>query len=155
MANKEEKRRLEEEIKSNKTYRTAIFALSILCVAAAIAAIVVAVLAYTNYQNFSAPASVLGSGPLPNAPYAFYIDSAGAAAALVLPNDLSGYVGNIYRVWSRTSQPHTLTLYGMGTTFDGTTRVATFGGAIGDGLVFEVIAPNRAVVIASVNVVFT
>jgi hypothetical protein len=155
MSNKEEKRRLEEEIRSNKTYRTAIFALSILCVAATIAAIVVAALAYTNYQNFSAPASVMGSGPLPNAPYVYYIDSAGAAAALVLPNDLSGYVGNIYRVWSRTAQPHTVTLYGMGTTFDGTTRVATFGGAIGDGLMFEVIAPNRAVVIASINVVFT
>ena len=76
---------------------------------------------------------------------------------MTLPNDLGHLVGIRFRVWSRTAQPHTIRIAagGLNPTFDGTNKLATFGGAIGDGFVFEVIDRNRIVVEPVRNVVFT
>jgi hypothetical protein len=135
-------------------YRGALMAASILAICAGVVAAVLGGLAWTQLGYYNSPGLVYGSGILPVNPFVFYIAAAGTPVAMTLPNDLTPYIGNIYRVWSKTAQAHTLTISGLGSTFDGVATQATFGGAIGDGLIFEVIAANRIVVISSVNVVF-
>ena len=76
---------------------------------------------------------------------------------MVLENDLGSRIGRVYRVWSRSAQPHTvrITSGALATTWDGTSTLATFGGAIGDGFVFEVISKTQTVLLSVNNVVFT
>lgn len=147
------KAQLVDQIHVQWKFRGCTLATSVLAVLISIAAIVVGVLAYVYLQYHIAPAIIRGSGPIPSSPYVFYVDAAGAPAAMILPNDLSEYVGKVYRIFSRTSQPHTLQLSGTGNTFDGIGSTVQFGGAIGNGLVFEVIAPNFVVVHVAKNVV--
>jgi len=138
------KAELKDRVQTQWKYRGFTLATSVLAIMFGIAAIVLGALAYSYLQYDIAPAFVRGSGPIPPTPYVFYVD-AGSAAAMVLPNDLSAYVGKVIRIWSRTSQAHTLTIDGFGSTFDGLGNTVQFGGAIGDGVVFEVILPNLVV----------
>lgn len=122
--------------------------------AAAILAVLISIvgaalggLAYTEVVKFSGETLIYSSGTLPSSPYPIYLNQAAFALAMVMPTDLSGLVGNVYRVWSLTAQPHTVTI-------PSTNQIATLGGAIGDGFVFEVISANRIVVWNAINVVF-
>ena len=133
----------------------ATLAAAILAVIIAVVAIVLGGLAYTNVSRFTGEVSIHSSGALPDSPFPIYLNQAAAPLAMLLPIDLGNRVGNVYRVWSKTAQPHTLTIASGGATWDGTNRVATFGGAIGDGLVFEVIDATKVVVWTSINVAFS
>jgi hypothetical protein len=144
----------EKEIRTNRCCRSATFAAAILAVIVAALGAGFGIAAYSYYGYFNNYLSIRGSGLLPTTPYVFYVDSSAIPAAMILPNNLAPYVGNVYRVWSRTSQAHTITIQGLGSTFNGGATTATFGGAIGDGLEFEVISANFIRVISAVNVVF-
>lgn len=133
----------------------ATLAAAILAVLISVAAIVLGALAYNNVSRFTGEVLIHSSGTLPDSPFPIYLNQAAAPLAMLLPIDLGNRVGNVYRVWSRTAQSHTVTLAAGGPTWDGTNRVATFGGAIGDGLVFEVIDTTRVVVWTSINVAFS
>jgi len=149
------KEELTQRLYSEWIWKTAIFAASVLAVLLAIVAIIFGYWGWNGVSNYNMPAIVRGSGFFPNAPNVFYIDSAGIAATLTLPSDLTNYVGNIYRVWSRTSQMHVIRL-SVGTEFIGGSTVATFQGNVGDGFVFEVVSATRIIVWPSpINVVFT
>lgn len=136
-------------------WRGAVIAAAILAVLISVLAAVLGGLAYTNVGKFTGEVLISQSGPLPDSPFPIYINQAATAVNLELPIDLENRVGNVYRVWSRTAQPHTLRIAAMGATWDGANRVATFAGGIGDGLVFEVTAPNRIVVWTVNNVIFS
>lgn len=133
-----------------------VVALSFLCLAGVVAALVVSVLAYQDAGNPQSATTHLISRVLPVTPFAHYLDATDAPLAMLLENDLSGRVGHVYRVWSRSAQPHTVTIQagGHNPTWDGTSKTATFGGAIGDGFVFEVVDKNKVVLVAVNNVVF-
>ena len=76
---------------------------------------------------------------------------------LSLPNDLLNYVGKTFTIYTRTAQPHVISIEvgTLDTTWDGTNKVATFGGAKGDGIVFHVLDRNRISVISNTNVNFS
>ena len=132
----------------------ATFACSILAVIISAIAITVGGLAYTYYGYSTSPSPIYGSGPLPSTPYAFYIRSSAVPVQIVLPADLTPFVGKVYRIWSLTAQGHTIVIGGGFNYFNGAANTATFGGAIGDGFEFEVISPTFVRVISDVNVVF-
>lgn len=95
-------------------------------------------------------------------PHAHYLGATAIDLAMVLPNDLSDYVGKVYRVWATSAKPHKVTIAsgGKNPEFCGDNvmthpKIATFGGAIGDGFVFEVVADNKVVIIAVNNVQFS
>lgn len=93
---------------------------------------------------------------LPSSPYAIRIDGT-APVATVLPNDLQAYVGRTFYVYSLSAQAHTITITAgtLTSTWDGTNTVATFGGAIGDGMTFHVLSRDRIVIVSNTNVVFS
>lgn len=83
---------------------------------------------------------------------------AGAGAlTLSLPNNLATYRGRVYTIYATTAHAHKvqITAGTLTTTWDGVNTVATFGGAIGDGLTFVVIDVDQIAVISSTNVVFS
>ena len=134
--------------------RNILIAIAALSLIVSVVAVVVAVLAY---QKYLVPITLSVSQAVPSGNNAVYIDSAVNPIGLTLANDMRPYVGKVYRIWSLTAQAHTVSITtGQSvSTFTGGTRIATFGGAIGDGFVFEVISANHAVVISSTNVVFS
>lgn len=137
-------------------WRGAIFAAAVLGVLAGITGCILGGLALGRVNHFNAPGIIHQSGVLPASPEPLYLDQAAAPLQMTLPSNLADRVGNVYRVWSRTDQPHTLQIAaGTGTTWDGTNFKATLGGAKGDGLVFEVVAPNQIVVHLVRNTVFS
>ena len=137
-------------------WRSAIFAAALVGVIAGVVGSAVGGLALNGYNNQIQPLQLYVSGVLPTTPFPIYLNSAGGPMSMTMPADLSPYIGTIYRVWSKTAQPHTIVITaGMGATWDGSATVATFGGAIGDGIVFEVISSNRVAVISVNNVVFS
>lgn len=144
----------DEEVKRTRCCRSATFAAAVLAIILAAFGAGFGIAAYSYYGYFNNYLSIRGSGLLPTTPYVFYVDSSAVPAAMVLPNDLSPYIGNKYRIWSRTSQAHTVTISGLGSTFNGAATTATFGGAVGDGFEFEVISGNFIRVTSPVNVVF-
>jgi hypothetical protein len=132
-----------------------IIGLAVTCVAVSIAAIVLGYEGYTGVSQFNQPTYVYTSQPFPSTPYVFYIESSGAAVTLTLPNDLTEYIGNTYRIYSNTAQMHVVQLTTPGATFDGATTIATFGGNIRDGFEFEVTGTTIANVKFIKNVVFS
>ena len=149
------KAELYERVSLQWKYRGFTLATSLLAAIFGIAAIVLGALAYSYLQYHIDPAIIRGPGPITSSPYVFYIDASGFPAELILPNDLSDYVGKVYRVWSRTSEAHTIRIAGFGVTFNGVGSTLTFGGAVGDGVVFEVISPAFVVIHNSRNVVIS
>ena len=146
-----------DDIKDNQRRIHFNCALIVLCVAAAVAAVVIGVLGYNAASAANSAATIKAAGVLPASPYSVYLDSPSLPLAMILPNTLGDRVGKVYRVWSSSAQPHTIQINAGNEdpTFDGTSTLATFGGAIGDGFVYEVIAPNRIALIAVNNVVFS
>lgn len=133
--------------------RGAIIAISVLAIIVAAVAIGLAGFAISHNNNESGPRLLYISGPLPSTPFVTYIDQAAAPLAMTIP--LGGFAaGNVYRIWSRTAQPHTLTLQG-GATWDGVKTVATWSGAIGDGLVFEFLDSTKVGLHTVKGVVFS
>ena len=121
------------------------FAIIVLSSIAAVIGVVFGVLAYNSAAQSTTFASIVRDGVLPDSPYALYLDAPMAALSMTLPIDLTPRIGVIYRVWARTAHPHTIqTPLGL----------ATFGGARGDGFVFEVIARDLIVVHVVNNVIF-
>ena len=136
-------------------WRGAILGAAIIGVLAGITGCIVGGIAISNSNNFNSYAAIVYSGPLPETPYAIYLDQAAIPLQMTLPGDLTSRVGNVYRVWSRTTQPHSIVFpTGVGTTWNGVHTKAVWSGAIGNGLVFEVIGPNRVGVVAAVGVSF-
>lgn len=127
---------------------------SILAVIIAVVVAVVAGFSLTYVNYFNSPVPIYNEGVLPATPYVFHLEGSGSPVVLTLPNDLTDRIGNIYRIWSKTNQPHTVTITGTGTTFDGVSTQAVFGGSIGDGFTFEVISKNRIVLGIVSNVIF-
>lgn len=146
-----------DDIRRNRRWLKMVVALSFLCLAGVVAALVVSVLGYRSATNTQSSTTHLISRVIPVTPFAHYLDATDAPLAMLLENDLSSRVGHVYRVWSRSAQPHTLTIQsgGHNPTWDGTSKTATFGGAVGDGFVFEVVDKNKVVLIAVNNVVFS
>ena len=104
----------------------------------------------TRFQRYTT------SGTILNSPFAVYLDNT-SPLAMTLPNDLSNYVGRTFTVISQSAQPHTVTL-SSGTltpTWDGVNNIATFGGAIGDGLTFHVFDRDKIAVTSNTNIVFS
>lgn len=132
----------------------AIIALSVLAIVVALIAILLNGLQYTEVYNATTPKYVSTSQPMTSTPYAFYMGGANVPLNLQIPNDLSTYVGKVYRVWA-IDVGHQHTVSSGTATFDGFSKLATFGGAIGDGFVFEVISTNRIAIISATNVVFS
>ena len=101
-------------------------------------------------------ASYTTSGEIKNTPYKIRLDGA-APLAMTLPNDLSAYVAVTYSIFAGTAQAHTITIPAgtYSTTFDGTNTIATFGGAVGDGIMIEVIGKDKIVIISNTNVAFS
>lgn len=95
-------------------------------------------------------------GSIDNSPFAIYLDAT-TPLAMTLPNDLTNYVGRTFTVVSQSAQAHTVTLSAgtLSPTWDGTNTVATFGGAIGDGVTFHVFDRDKITVISNTNVVFS
>lgn len=131
-----------------------IIALSVFAVVISLIAVLLTGLQYSAVYYYVTPKYVSTSQPMTNYPYAFYIGGANVPLNLQIPNDLTTYVGKIFRVWAiDVGHMHTVT---SGTaTFDGSSKIATLGGAIGDGFVFEVISGNRIAIISATNVVFS
>jgi len=136
---------------------SAIVALSIIAVIAAIVAIYFGAIATNGVARLETAQSYLTSGVIRHAPYAAHLDSSAAPLGMTLPNDLSDYIGKQYAVYSTTAQPHTITIDGgvLTTTWDGVNTIATFGGAVADGLTFRVIAKNRIAILPPTNVAFS
>jgi len=121
-------------------------------------AIGLAIATFVGLSNVTAAQSYVTSGPIRPSPYTIFLDSTAAPIAMTLPNDLSSYnVGEEYTVLSRSAQPHTITIEAgaLGTTWDGVNKVATFGGAKGDGLIFHVLAKDLVQVTFVNNVAFS
>lgn len=141
--------------KTTRAAKNAIIALAVFSLVISAAAVIVGGLGYAEAYRYSGYLSIVTSRAFPTGPFVLYIDQAAIPVVLTLPNNLQDYVGHTYRVWSRTAQAHVVSIAGTGSTFDGTATTATFGGAIGDGFVFEVIDRNRAVIVSATNVVFS
>ena len=151
---KEEKEKdlLERRYRSTRSILISCGAFSLLI---AVVFAILAGLAYHYSTQFNSPLSIYVNQQMPVTPYGIHIGGSALPVGLTLPNDLTPYIGNIYRIWSISPQAHTLTIQGTGSTFDGVTTVATFGGAIGDGLMFEVLQANRIVLISVNGVTFS
>lgn len=132
-------------------------ALSILVLIAAGVAIYFAAIATQGVSRLENAQSYTISGAILSQPYAAHLDSSAALIAMTLPNDLASYIGKQYSVYSTTAQPHTITIAGgvHTTTWNGVNTIATFGGAIGDGLTFRVISESRIVIVSVTNVAFS
>lgn len=143
---------LEELRNETRRWNYATFALAILAVLGV--AIACGIAGYT-YGQMPASNSLVVSGLLPTTPYTFLINAAANPITLQMPGNLQDYgTATPYAIWSLTAQQHVIQL-GLGATFDGTNTRATFGGAVGDGLVFQVISATRVAVISVNNVVFS
>jgi hypothetical protein len=119
--------------------------IAILSLAFAVLGFAFGLFGYLTAQHSVSVASIMRNGVLPDTPYAQYLDAPMAPLELSLPTDLTPRIGVVYRIWARTAFPHTVrTPLG----------VATFGGARGDGFVFEVLARDLIVVHAVNNVIF-
>ena len=130
------------------TYLVLLCGLSILLFGSSLVGIWWSVQARNEGYNF---ASVIGhtvSGNLRDGPFLQTLDAT-SPLAMTLPADLTPYVGRVYHVWSTSAIAHTIT---STVKWDGTNSVVTFGGAIGDGLVFAVVAPNRIVIETQINI---
>lgn len=130
-------------------------AATVVCIGIAIAGIIFGYWAYTGLNQFNQPRIVYFSQFITNTPYVYYIEASGAPVVLSLPGDLTPYIGNIYRIYSNTAQPHVVQFSGPTATFDAAATTATFGGNIRDGFEFEVTSAQIANVKNIKNVVFT
>ncbi len=138
-----------------RSTRNILISIAVFALIIAIPFAVLAGLAYTGTNQFTSPLAIYVAQQMPVAPYIIHIGGSSIPVALTLPNDLTPYIGKIYRIWSVSPQIHTVSIQGTGTTYDGVTTVATFGGAVGDGFVFEVLQANRIVLISTNGVTFT
>lgn len=92
-----------------------------------------------------------------NSPFSVQLSST-SALAMTLPNNLKDYVGRTFHVYSVTAVPHTITISSIGsltTSWDGVNTIATFGGAIGDGITFHIIDIDKISIISNTNVVLS
>ncbi len=155
-ASKENSKDKSDEI--SRRYRSTRNILISVAAFALVISVVFAVLAgfaYAEAYRYSTPLALYVNQQMPGSPFIFHVGGSALPVALTLPNDLTPYVGRVYRIWSVSPQIHTLAIQGTGTSFDGTNTLATWGGAIGDGLEFEVLQANRIVLISVNNVVFS
>jgi len=136
---------------SNCAAGTAIFAIIAVAGVAVLAAI-----ALNSARHKDRLQTFTTSTEINNTPYKVRLDGAGPLA-MTLPNDLSGFVGATYFITAGTAQIHTVTISPgpLTTTFDGVNTIATFGGAVGDGIEMEVISKDRIVIFGNVNVAFS
>lgn len=137
-------------------WRGAVLAAAALAVIAGVLGCILGGIAFSTDSHFNHPHRIRVSGEIGSTPYVIHLDQATSPLAMTLPTELSSRVGNVYRIWSLTAQPHTITIGGgTGTTWDGTNTVATFGGSAGDGFVYEIISPNKIVIWSVTNVAFS
>lgn len=146
-----------KDIKTNRRKLNIILALCVLALSGAVIGIIFGVLGWQEAGHSHSGQSHQINSVIPTTPQGHYLDSTAIALSMALPNDLSGYVGRVYRIWSRSAKAHIIQIAsgGFNPTFDGINKVATFGGAIGDGFVFEVTDKDKIVIISVNNVVFS
>lgn len=146
-----------DDVKKNRRCIHIIVAIVVLTLLLSIIATVIAVLGWQTADTYHSPTVHLINNVIPTTPGPHYLAATAIPLAMTLPNDLSGREGHVYRIWSRSAQPHTVQIAsgGQNPKFDGGTTLATFGGAIGDGFIMEIIDKNRVVVGPVTNVVFT
>lgn len=125
-------------------------AAAVLAVLISIVACVLGGLAFSKLSHFNEPAILYASGTIQATPYVIHL---GQAAAPMQMEIFERDVGSLYRIVSLTNQPHKVRL--QGATWDGVNNMATFGGSVGDGLLYEVISASRVVVHSAINVVFS
>ncbi len=142
-------------LKAHSSTRNIVISVAAFALVIAVLSAIMTYYAYSEAYRYSQTAQIYVSSELPISPYTFRVGGSATLVELTLPNNLAPYIGKIFRIWSVSPQIHTLTIMGTGSTFDGSSTVATFGGAIGDGFVFEVVTSNLIVVISVNNVVFS
>lgn len=123
----------------------------------AVAALVVGAIAL-GFSTRDAQVTIhIKSQEIPISPFGHHLDGKGAPLAMTLPNDLSNYIGITLNVYALDAQPHTITIDSgtLTSTWDGANTVATFGGAIGDGITFRVLSKNMITVQFTKNIVFS
>jgi hypothetical protein len=133
--------------------RNFIIATTILAAVVAISALIVGIIAITNGDNAGAQ-NIASNGVIAPTPYGKYLAATAGPLAMTWPSDLTPFVTRQYRFYSTSTQAHTIQVTG-GATYVGGTTLATFGGAIGDGFMAEVISPTKIVVTSVNNVVFS
>lgn len=124
-----------------------------------ILALVNAVSANNTSSQLLTGVQYVSSGQIQTSYMVQSLSGAGAPLAMVMPNDLVHYVGKQFHIYSTTAQPHVIEI-GAGSistswTAIGVNRIATFGGAIGDGISFHVGTDKRIIVTNTNNVVFS
>ena len=132
--------------------------LVILAAVVVIATIIYVAILNGDVYSVTKITSYLSSATIPAKTFTSSLDSTAAPLGMSMLNDLTDYVsGNVYAIYSNTAQPHTVTLIDgvLATTWDGVNTVATFGGAVGDGITFRVISSTNIVIENIINVSFS
>ncbi len=146
---------IEEIARRYRSTRNILISVAAFALVISVAFAVLAGFAYGEAYRYSTPLALYVNQQMPASPFIFHIGGSALPVALTLPNDLTPYIGRIYRIWSVSPQVHTMTIMGTMSTFDGSSTVATWGGSIGDGIEFEVLQSNRIVLISVNNVAFS
>lgn len=107
----------------------------------------------SSLDKLIVPFDHTSAGPLQVGTETQYINIA-AVAAMTLPGDLSSYLNNKICVISKTAFAHTITM-AAGATWDGANTIATFGGAVGDGICFHVFSSTQVQVQHVTNIGFS
>ncbi len=134
-----------KDIEKNRCRLRFIVALSILCLLGSGAAIWVAVVGYNHGTFMTSTTTYRKSGPISASTSVHFLDATDGALTMTLENDFSGRVGEVYSIVARSAQMHTVTILsgGQNPTFGpGSAKIAKFGGAIGDGFVFQITSAN-------------
>jgi hypothetical protein len=148
---------LQLQLSKERWWRGPTCAFSIVATVASIVAVIVGGIAISKANRLHSTAIyTTTSATLTSQEENHFLDASAAPMALLLPADMTDYVGGVYRVYSRTAQAHTVTIaLGGATYYGGSARVATFGGAIGDGFEFLVLSPTIVQVTDVRNVIFS
>ncbi len=143
-------------VKASFNCINAAVATGVIAAVIAVAAIIVGGIALGHYDSLTGVKAYVGSGRMLSSPFSASLDAAGAPLTLTLTNALitgGGYARGVdYAIYSTTAQPHVVSidLGALGTTWDGTNRIATLGGAPGDGFTFRVLG-DSLISLGSVN----
>lgn len=131
--------------------------ISVFILILSVCALIFAAFQYYAVEDITGVYITQANGVIPSHPFTTHLSAAAVAQLMTLPNDLSPYIGGPgFTVFSTTAQIHTITIQSgvLSSTWDGVNTVATFGGAVGDGLKFDVISKNR-IVATPINVAFS
>lgn len=131
---------------------------SLIAFVVAAVAIILGAVAIGEAGNLSSQRVYETSIDIQPTPYQIGLGSdSGGALLMTLPNDMYNFVGRRYTINSLNAQMHTVTIDSgtLATTWDGVNKIATFGGAKGDGFTFVVLEKDLIRIESVTNVVFS